>query len=433
MKCAFYEKEITPPLGSDIPGYYCNRPSTGVKDRIYAKAAVFTNGETPEDAAAMVVIDTVELNRGFCDAIIDRASKYTGIPKDHIAVSATHSHYGIPSGDDISVRDPLYMELFVKLAADCITLAYQRLEPCQLFYAKGEVDGIAFVRDMRLKDGIIRTNPSKKYQEEILEPMSKSDPELPIILAKDAEGKPMGALLSYACHLDCVGGTEHTGDYSSELSRQLKAAYGKDFVSIYLAGASGDINHINFMTYERSNYIDMGQRLGAEAIRVLENAEPMKDDVAVQRRMVTVKRRRATQEELDYAKWRIEDLENRKDPNKSMPVLASLLLKYHNETKDLPDEETFPVHVFKLGEAFVFASPGELYHRYGDQMKHGCPGAKGLIAELSNAEIGYVPIPEVLGTGAYPAQLCNGAHVDGAAGDTIVKNMLEMAFELEDR
>ena len=47
LQCGFYEKEITPPLGSDIPGYFMKRPSTGVlrlpgahlrDDRLYTAA-----------------------------------------------------------------------------------------------------------------------------------------------------------------------------------------------------------------------------------------------------------------------------------------------------------------------------------------------------------------------------------------------------------
>ena len=38
MKCAFYEADITGPIGSSIPGYFADRFTTGIKDRLYAKA-----------------------------------------------------------------------------------------------------------------------------------------------------------------------------------------------------------------------------------------------------------------------------------------------------------------------------------------------------------------------------------------------------------
>ena len=41
MRCAFYEKEVTPPLGGDIPGYYVHRLTEDVVDRLMTRAAVF--------------------------------------------------------------------------------------------------------------------------------------------------------------------------------------------------------------------------------------------------------------------------------------------------------------------------------------------------------------------------------------------------------
>ena len=36
----FYEKEITPPLGCGVPGYFSLRRGTDVLDRLYARAVV---------------------------------------------------------------------------------------------------------------------------------------------------------------------------------------------------------------------------------------------------------------------------------------------------------------------------------------------------------------------------------------------------------
>ena len=41
MRAGFYETEITPPLGCDIPGYYINRFTQDVKDELYVRAVVF--------------------------------------------------------------------------------------------------------------------------------------------------------------------------------------------------------------------------------------------------------------------------------------------------------------------------------------------------------------------------------------------------------
>jgi hypothetical protein len=45
MYIGLYEREITPPIGLDMPGYYCERLSIGVLDKLYCKAVVISESE----------------------------------------------------------------------------------------------------------------------------------------------------------------------------------------------------------------------------------------------------------------------------------------------------------------------------------------------------------------------------------------------------
>ena len=74
MRCAFYEKELTPPLGSDIPGYYINRFTEDVADELYVRAAVFAPDEDdPAGTLAILTLDAVNVQRVLADAIKARA------------------------------------------------------------------------------------------------------------------------------------------------------------------------------------------------------------------------------------------------------------------------------------------------------------------------------------------------------------------------
>ena len=76
MKCAFYEREITPPLGQSMPGYYAKRTATGVADRLYAKAFA---AELDNTKIALLVIDCVELPTHYAEKIIEIASQTNDI------------------------------------------------------------------------------------------------------------------------------------------------------------------------------------------------------------------------------------------------------------------------------------------------------------------------------------------------------------------
>jgi len=195
IRCAFYEKEITPPLGSEIPGYYAKRVSTGVLDRLYVKAVVFDDGA---GQTALIAVDAVELPAKIFDAIALRIQESVGIAPANIAVCATHTHLGVPAGEPIgSVEDPEFMTMMCKLTADCVILARQKLQPCSLFFGTGRADGISFNRDYVMSDGSVCTNPGKSAGA-IVRPYAENDPELPLLVAKDENGKPLGALISFA-------------------------------------------------------------------------------------------------------------------------------------------------------------------------------------------------------------------------------------------
>ncbi len=428
IRCGFYETEVTPPIGAHIPGYWAQRPSTGVLDPLYVKAFVADDGE---NRTALILVDACELLNHQTQAILDRVKALTGMGADQVAVSANHSHYGIPTGEPFgALEDAEYMAVFCRLAADCVYLALQRLVPCTLSFGLGHVDGISFNRDFLLEDGTVCTNPGKSKP--FVRPYSDNDPELPILFARDPEGKPLGALVCFALHQDCIGGSLYSGDFSSELSRQLKAAYGQDFVSIFTQGTSGDINHIDRVGGVKRHYTERGQLLAREVIRVMTEAAVAVtgERVACKRMELLCKNRRATLQERADACQVLET--GRCGANAMLGKTTSMILLDYEEKMDASGqtEELLPVQVSLVGDTFLVALPGEPYHQFGQTIKAGCPTGKCIISTLSHGMYGYLPIPELIGTNVYPAQICAGSRFAPDTGRRMVAAVLELMQEL---
>ena len=93
--------KITPPLGIPLAGQYFERGATAVHDDLFAKALVIEKGG---EKVAIVSCDLVDIGTDIVPAVRKMAMKSTGIPEDHIMVSATHSHTGpvIPSPGNIN-------------------------------------------------------------------------------------------------------------------------------------------------------------------------------------------------------------------------------------------------------------------------------------------------------------------------------------------
>ena len=430
MKCGFYEKDITPPLGGDMTGYYTHRYAMDVEDNLYAKAVVFSNDdEDPIKMAALLIIDAELLSTPIRKSIVSRIQEYTGIPQENIAVAATHSHYTIPQGDVVSSRDNEYMAVFPRLAADAVILAFKRLQKCTMTYGIGQESRVAFNRNYVLNNGAIVTNPAN-YKDQILRPYSDIDPDLPVLTFWNENGDRIGVIYTYALHSDTTGKLAYSGDYSSEVSKQLKKRYGADFISIYMAGFCGDINHADYMGGSVWNHRSIGEILSKEIVRVTESASEkvQGSDLSIQYREVPMLRRRATKEQLEQARHQAANPDSRKyDMTGST---AKLLLMYEETCGDSPNNVTVPLQVMRIGDVIVYISPFEMYHNYALPLKTAAVTGKWLMTELANMEASYVPLPELLDSDCYEAQLCYGSWMERYAGEKIVTAFNEMVNEL---
>ena len=89
MRVGFYEKDITLPLGCDIPGYANRRLASDVKTRLYAKACVV---EVDGEYVAFLITDTLFIPRGIPDYVKSAVPEKTPILADRIFIGGTHSH-----------------------------------------------------------------------------------------------------------------------------------------------------------------------------------------------------------------------------------------------------------------------------------------------------------------------------------------------------
>ena len=431
MKCGFYQKEITPPLGCYIPGYGTDRRGTGVKDPLYVRAVVLE--DDAGNKSAIAVLDSLMVDMEHTEAILARVKEHTDLTDKNTVITCTHSHTGTPFWE-YNEQDLAYMEQLFRMAADCIILAWQRLRPCSVTYGKRNVEGFSFTRDFIMKNGTIRSNPGSKYRLEILRETSPADTEFAVLFFRDSDGNPIGSVSNFACHCDCVGGTEYSADFPGVLSRLLKEEYGADFVSVFLQGCSGDINHIDQINDIRSDYREMGRVLAETVKKLALSGQPLSGNaVRAARKELYIRRRLPTPELFARAKEVAAAPELRKEGEAGAPAYK-YMLKYVADYEGKPMEVRCPVQAILLADVWIFCLPGEMYHYYGEELKKRCHGGKALIAELCNTRAGYCGRPELLENGPIPnvfgSWLQHAAFLEKDAGEKIMHTALELADTL---
>ncbi len=421
LKIAFYEKDITPPLGGYMWGQYSPRFAEDVLDNLFVKAMVADDGE---NTVAVISVDTCVLPEGMHEAVTERIKEYTGIPPENVTLCATHTHQGVPISDSPELdvyADAAYKDVLCRLAADCAILAHKRLTGGKVKYAKGHVPSISFVRDFLMKDGSVVTNPGLGNGD-IVKPVSENDPDLSTLFFEDLAGKPMGAIISFACHQDCVGGKDYSGDYASVLAKELKKIYGNDFVSVFLLGACGDINHINVHTERKPNrHIEMGQILAAEVERSVAAAkETSTDKVSSEKEYILIDKRLPEDEYVQ----KMTSLWLEKKRSSAFRTIRNLFA-YHAANKDA--QYGVYIQSIRIGDALIYALPGEVYSWFGKYIRENSPSRMNLIATLCNGYCGYIPTKEAFEHDLYETSLCKHSCLVPDAGYIISDKILKLA------
>lgn len=446
MLCGLYELDITPRLEKSIPGYFVARIASGVRDPLFARALACENEKG--DSFILVSLDAIELHPRVTARARQRVERMIGVPGENVMLASTHTHTGGPVDDFVPGSiDYDYLDWMADRAADAAVLAWENRRPAKLGYGSAREDSIAFIRRYYMKDGTFQTNPGY-CPERIERPAGAIDPEVGVVKIEDMDGRLVGVITNYACHLDTVGGHRYCADYPGELHRVLKAVYGQDVVSIFLTGACGNINHCDFMgrsaEYYRDpahpHYVRMGRILAGDVIRALADIETQEtEELAVKNDFFTGYVRIPTPEAVAEAETFLEE-----HPYESIYVregqpsaapddlvkrhYARSLLDVH---RDPVKELTVPIQAARIGEAAIVGLPCELFVEFGLDVKARSAFKHTMISTLTNDIFGYIAVRDAFEQGGYEATISGVTKMGPETGYDMVNTAVRLLDEMK--
>ncbi|MBO7687925.1 MAG: hypothetical protein J6V72_16170, partial [Kiritimatiellae bacterium] len=257
FKAGFARVDITPPLGSFMPGYFKDRRAKEVLDPLQINCVAFSDGKTK---ALVMQVDTEGISDAVADRMRDAIVKSTGVNRDAILVHASHTHDGgylaMSIGKDASGKpvypknateiDRVYVDMCVTRAADVAVSAIRDLAPATLSYQRSEAKRISFGRRYLMKDGKVRTNPGTGNPD-IVRPAGTPPDETVQVLRIDREGALPICVINFQCHPDVVGGETITADWPGLTRTVFEAATMGGAHCMVINGTQGDVNHCNVM------------------------------------------------------------------------------------------------------------------------------------------------------------------------------------------
>ena len=449
FKAGFSRVDITPPLGSFMPGYYIDRRAKSVLDPLEINCVAFSDGR---ERALVMQFDTESLSDLVADGMRDAIAKATGVKRDAILLHASHTHDGgflalkpegapvesddgVPSSD--AEIDRLYVAMATTRAADAAVMALADLKGARLSCGRSVARRISFGRRYLMKDGRVLTNPGVKNPD-IVRPVGNPPDEEVQVLRIDRDGAKPIAVINFQTHPDVVGGETLTADWPGLTRTVFEAANLGDVHAMVLNGTQGDVNHVNVMPlageenglHKDFDDVDRGydhawhmaKVISGAALQVWMKCVPLAaGEIRFGSADVSVPANRAKPMDEKNVAWAddVWALHEKSDAEGVAGTAKDYVTKKYGWTgMELttevaragrirrlakgPDRFKLPVYAIALGPDVAFGGfPGEPFNDIGKAVKKASPFKLTLLSCLTNGSRGYFPFSDSYKEGGY--------------------------------
>jgi hypothetical protein len=434
LRASFAREDITPDRQVSLLGYFNDRRSEGVLDRLHCRLAFFTDGRV---RFLFVQVDSCLFSIEEAARFASAASRASGVPVEAVVVFASHTHTAPGLADMYEVRrDGAYLD-FLESRISQAAAGLGDGEPVLIRICRGRAPGLASNRRWWLEDGTVATNPPRKHPS-LVRPEGPVDDDVNTVALLAADGTVRCLFVSVSNHVDTIGGKLISADWPGIMEEELgKGIDGRRTpprpgsaapLVIPFIGAAGNINHIDFgRILDQSSYAEarrIGKAYAEVVLASLDAGVPAGGGpLSSARRTLRVPGIEITAAEQDRARAILDrpvsevtdgDLTAENifagDPAVERMFARELL----ELAARRPAAYDLPLQLLRMGGIGFFAVPGEPFVEIGLALKR-LPGFDLAVpVGLANGYVGYIPTADNFGRGGYetkpgPALLCERA------------------------
>jgi len=424
-----------------VNAMFTERNATHAVDPLAVRALALDDGT---HRIVLTVVDTCMIARDLIDRAKSEASRVTGIPTDHMLVSATHTHSAPSAMGCLGSRmDTNYATFLMPRIAEAIAGANTKLAPARIGWGSVADWNHTFNRrwirrpDKFITDpfgqatGRAHMHPGHESPDAV-GPSGPVDPQLSVIGIQTTEGRPLAVFANYSQHY--YGSPLLSSDYYGRFARHLAEriapaeASGQNppFVAIMSQGTSGDLMWMDYSAPAREIGYDAYAREIAEAAAQVWRAIEFRDWVPLRmaERLLPLEYRVPDAARLAWARQVAQSVEGRL-PN-TLPEIYALEAIYLN---DRPRTE-LKLQALGIGDLGIAALPNEVFALTGLKLKAQSPFASTFNMGLANGAEGYIPPPEQHALGGYTTWPARTAGLEVAAEPRIVETLLALLEEI---
>ena len=412
LKAGFARLDVTPPLGSDLSGYFYRRAAKGVRDNLYLNAVAIGNGQ---DTLVLMAIDYIGIKLDHNIKIRRLIAQRTGLPEHHIMIAALHQHTSPCLADPetrlTALRDAAFVDVLYRKCADAAVMAIDDMKDAKMSTAALEVaEPIAFVRRYFTKEGGVQTNPDTNTYT-LTGRCAEADNTMRLVRFC-REGANDIAVVNFSTHPDVVGGEYISADWPGFTRKYVEQDL-PGVSAIFFTGCQGDSNHYDFFKpkaerlkggdrYTHAKY--MGRTVADAVCAAWYKTEPANGDaIFAHNEVIYNKTNTEGADEYDkYKAWQEDNAAGRLNykPHITELAYASRIVRL----RTAPVFHPVPLTVMQVGEVAFVGFGGEAFTAYGAAIRALAPEKFVVCAVCANGYEGYFPTEEAFDQGGYEAK-----------------------------
>lgn len=449
--------DITPAPGTPQGGWGAQTHQRGIGADLplYATALVLRD---QQKSVAVIDVDSIGFDPEWTLRILDAVAGLTGIPRDNIRLSCTHTHSGpntfrlavITEGRDMILE---YLNGLPLQISGAVWQAQANLRPVRVGAAAGDCD-INVNRRLKLPDGRVVVGRNRS---------GPVDRTVRVVRIDDLDEKPLATIVHYACHPTTIAWQSRhaTPDYPGMAKQVVEEQIGG--TCLFLQSATGNIGPRRGFTGDMSVYRKFGRLLGLEASKLAIGIETLPrqeklvglqesgatialfEDEAVEPEPATLDVRSRflklplkqlpTPEEAEAEAARLrEELNRKRQEGTEAEIRAATAMAtqagmradrahlYHGKT-----HIEWQLQGIRLGPVALICIPGEPFAEMGQEIARRSPFTHTLFSGYSNGGFGYMPVRSAYPEGGYEVE--TSPFAPGAA-ELVVEESLRMLREL---
>ncbi|MBL7649280.1 MAG: neutral/alkaline non-lysosomal ceramidase N-terminal domain-containing protein [Candidatus Hydrogenedentes bacterium] len=421
MKIGLGRVAITPSKPVWMAGYASRtEPGSGKLHDLWTKAMAIEDGSG--NKVVIVTADIIGFSLDMTDAVSKRIEDAYGIPRSNLLFNSSHTHCGpVVKNDGLHITYGLeganeeraveYTRELAEMVYQAIDASIKDLAPGTLSWGIGEA---MFAKNRRAYGAGGVSND--------FNPIGPVDHDVPVLLAKGADGVVRGVLFGYACHNTTLSIQEFNGDYAGFAQLTVEKAF-PGATALFAQGCGGDQNPLP------RREVVLAEKYGTElggAVSAVSNGQMTPVDGAISARYKVIPLALSappTEAEVD-AQLTSQDVYLQRRAKKLKAIYA--------EKGALPTSLPYVVQVIKLGnDVQITALSGEVTVDYSLLIKYHYPRHKQFVMGYSNDCPAYIPSLRVLKEGGYEggdSMVYYGVH--GPWAPSIEEDIMKTIHEL---